>query len=145
VFVTLTEHGELRGCIGTIMPVSPLVQAVASNALSAAFSDPRFEPVEETEFADLHIEVSLLSVPAELAFSSLADLHSKLAATRPGVILQRGVYQATFLPQVWEELPNVGGFLQALCHKAGLHTESLSQPGLSVFTYTVEAFSETCE
>ena len=144
VFVTLTEHGELRGCIGTIMPVSPLVQAVASNALSAAFGDPRFEPVEEAEFADLRIEVSLLSVPAELVFSSLADLQSKLAATHPGVILQRGVYQATFLPQVWEQLPNVHGFLEALCHKAGLHTDSLSQPGLSVFTYTVEAFSEDC-
>jgi len=145
VFVTLTERGELRGCIGTIMPVSSLVQAVASNALSAAFSDPRFEPVEEAEFADLCIEISLLSVPVQLAFSSLADLQSKLAATRPGVILRRGIYQATFLPQVWEELPNVRGFLEALCHKAGLHTESLSQPGLSVFTYAVEAFSEDCK
>jgi hypothetical protein len=145
VFVTLTEHGELRGCIGTIMPVSPLVEAVASNALAAAFSDPRFEPVEEAEFGDLCIEISLLSVPAELAFSSLADLQSRLAATRPGVILKRGAHQATFLPQVWEQLPNVHGFLEALCHKAGLHTESLSQPGLSVFTYTVLAFSEDCE
>ena len=144
VFVTLTEHGELRGCIGTIMPVCPLVQAVASNALSAAFNDPRFEPVEEAEFADLRIELSLLSPPAELAFSSPADLQSKLAATRPGVILQCGACQATFLPQVWEQLPNVQGFLEALCHKAGLHTDSLSQPGLSVFTYTVEAFSEEC-
>jgi AmmeMemoRadiSam system protein A len=145
VFVTLTEHGELRGCIGTIMPVSSLVQAVASNALSAAFNDPRFEPVEEAEFGDLCIEISLLSVPAELVFSSLVDLESKLAATRPGVILQRGARQATFLPQVWEQLPNVHGFLEALCHKAGLRTESLSQPGLSVFTYTVEALTEDCE
>ncbi|MHC1678999.1 MAG: AmmeMemoRadiSam system protein A [Candidatus Cryosericum sp.] len=145
VFVTLTEHGELRGCIGTIMPVSPLVEAVASNAAAAAFSDPRFEPVEEAEFGDLCIEISLLSVPAELAFSSLMNLQSKLAATRPGVILKRGAHQATFLPQVWEQLPNVRGFLEALCHKAGLHTESLSQPGLSVFTYTVLAFSEDCE
>jgi AmmeMemoRadiSam system protein A len=145
VFVTLTEHGELRGCIGTIMPVSSLVQAVASNALSAAFNDPRFEPVEEAEFGDLCIEISLLSVPAELVFSSLVDLESKLAATRPGVILQRGIHQATFLPQVWEQLPDVHGFLEALCHKAGLHTESLSLPGLSVFTYTVEAFTEDCE
>jgi len=145
VFVTLTEHGELRGCIGTIMPVSPLVQAVASNALSAAFDDPRFEPLEETEFASVHIEVSLLSVPTELAFSSPTDLKSKLEATRPGVILQRGPYQATFLPQVWEELPDVNGFLDALCRKAGLRSESLSQPGMGVFTYTVEAFSEDGE
>ncbi len=145
VFVTLTKHGELRGCIGTIMPVSPLVQAVASNAVAAAFGDPRFEPVEEAEFADLCIEVSLLSVPAELAFLTLADLESKLAATRPGVILMRGRYQATFLPQVWEELPDVHGFLEALCQKAGLPATSLSQPGLTVFTYTVEAFSEECE
>jgi AmmeMemoRadiSam system protein A len=145
VFVTLTEHGELRGCIGTIMPVSPLVQAVASNALSAAFGDPRFEPIEEAEFADLCIEISLLSVPAELAFSSLADVQSKLATTHPGVILRRGACQATFLPQVWEQLPDVNGFLEALCHKAGLRPESLHQPGLSIFTYTVEAFAEGCE
>ncbi|MCX6085130.1 MAG: AmmeMemoRadiSam system protein A [Caldiserica bacterium] len=144
VFVTLTEHGDLRGCIGTIMPVSPLVQAVSSNALSAAFGDPRFEPVEEVEFADLCIEVSLLSVPAVLAFVSLEDLETRLGATHPGVILQRGIHQATFLPQVWEQLPNVHGFLEALCHKAGLSTASLSQPGLSVFTYEVEAFSEDC-
>jgi len=142
VFITLTEHGELRGCIGTIMPVSPLVQAVASNAISAAFNDPRFEPVEEAELAELCIEISLLSVPAELAFSSPADLESKLATTHPGVILQRGVYQATFLPQVWEQLPDVRAFLEALCRKAGLRTESLSQPGLRVFTYTALAFSE---
>lgn len=145
VFVTLTEHGELRGCIGTIMPLSPLVQAVVSNALSAAFDDPRFEPLEEVEFTSVHIEISLLSIPAELAFSSLTDLQSKLEATRPGVILQRGSYQATFLPQVWEQLPDVSGFLDALCRKAGLRSESLSQPGLSVFTYTVEAFSEDGE
>ncbi len=145
VFVTLTEHGELRGCIGTIMPVSPLIQAVASNAISAAFNDPRFEPVEEAEFANLRIELSLLSVPAELAFSSLADLESKLATTHPGVILQRGVYQATFLPQVWEQLPDVRAFLEALCRKAGLRTESLSPPGLRVFTYTALAFSEDAQ
>lgn len=145
VFVTLTEHGELRGCIGTIMPVSPLVQAVVSNALAAAFADPRFEPVEEAEFDDLCIEISLLSVPVELAFTSLGDLESKLAATHPGVILVRGRNQATFLPQVWKQLPDVQQFLEALCQKAGLPAASLSQPGLSVFTYTVEAFSEECE
>jgi AmmeMemoRadiSam system protein A len=145
VFVTLTEHGDLRGCIGTIMPVSPLVQAVSSNALSAAFGDPRFDPVEETELGDLRIEISLLSVPVEVVFSSLADLQAKLAATRPGVILQRGSRQATFLPQVWEQLPDVHGFLEALCRKAGLHTDCLSQPGLTVFTYTASAFSEHCK
>lgn len=145
VFVTLTLHGELRGCIGHIMPVLPLVEAVASNALAAAFDDPRFEPVDEAEFADLCIEISLLSVPAELAFSTLGDLESKLAATRPGVILQQGRYQATFLPQVWEQLPDARGFLEALIRKAGLPASSLSQPGLMVFTYTVEAFSEECD
>ena len=145
VFVTLTKHGELRGCIGTIMPVSPLVQAVASNAVAAAFGDPRFEPVEEEEFRDLCLEISLLSVLEELAFTTLADLEAKLAAAHPGVILMRGAHQATFLPQVWDQLPDVHQFLEALCHKAGLPVSSLSQPGLSVFTYTVEAFSEECE
>jgi AmmeMemoRadiSam system protein A len=145
VFVTLTKHGELRGCIGTILPVSPLIEAVASNALAAAFGDPRFDPVEEAELGDLRIEISLLSVPVELVFSSLGDLQEKLAATRPGVILQRGARQATFLPQVWEQLPDVHEFLEALCRKAGLHTECLSQPGLTVFTYTASAFSEYCK
>jgi AmmeMemoRadiSam system protein A len=142
VFVTLTEDGALRGCIGTIMPVSPLVEAVAENAVSAAFGDPRFEPVEESEFAKLRIEISLLSVPAQLPPASVDDLLAKLSAEQPGVILQYGGHQATFLPQVWEQLPDAAGFLEALCHKAGLHSDCLSQSGMKVFTYTVEAFSE---
>lgn len=145
VFVTLTERGELRGCIGTILPVSPLVEAVAANARAAAFEDPRFEPVDETEFADLHIEISLLSVPERLDFTGRPDLESRLAASHPGVILQLGARQATFLPQVWDELPDASDFLEALCHKAGLPTDSLRRPELVVFTYTVEAFEEPDE
>lgn len=142
VFVTLTEDGALRGCIGTIMPVSPLVNAVAENAVSAAFGDPRFEPVEESEFAILRIEISLLSVPVQLPPLSVSSLLAKLTVEQPGVILQYGGHQATFLPQVWEQLPDASGFLDALCHKAGLSSDCLSQRGLKVFTYTVEAFSE---
>ena len=145
VFVTLTKSGELRGCIGTILPVSPLVEAVAANARAAAFEDPRFEPVDETEFADLHIEISLLSVPERLDFTGRPDLESRLAASHPGVILQLGVRQATFLPQVWDELPDASDFLEALCHKAGLPADSLNRPELVVFTYTVEAFEEPDE
>ncbi len=145
VFVTLTKDGELRGCIGTILPVSPLVEAVAANAIAAAFEDPRFEPVEESEFAKLRIEISLLTVPAELLSTSLEDLRNQLATTHPGVILRRSGYQATFLPQVWDELPDVDRFLEQLCWKAGLPTTALSEPGLQVFTYTVEAFSEQPE
>ncbi|HNW84336.1 MAG: AmmeMemoRadiSam system protein A [Candidatus Cryosericum sp.] len=142
VFVTLTERGELRGCIGTILPVSPLVEAVAANARAAAFEDPRFEPVDETEFADLRIEISLLSVPEQLSFTGRPDLEAKLAESHPGVILQLGMRQATFLPQVWDELPDASDFLEALCHKAGLPTDSLRRPELAIFTYTVEAFAE---
>lgn len=142
VFVTLTEEGSLRGCIGTIMPVSPLVEAVAENAVSAAFGDPRFEPVEESEFAALRIEISLLSVPVQLPSLSVSSLLTRLAEEQPGVILHYGGRQATFLPQVWEQLPDAAGFLDALCHKAGLTSDCLSQKGLKVFTYTVEAFSE---
>lgn len=145
VFVTLTIHGELRGCIGTILPVSPLVEAVASNAVAAAFDDPRFDPVEESEFRDLHIEISLLTSPSELQFSSPEDLRARLAVSHPGVILQKGLSQATFLPQVWEELPSADHFLEQLCRKAGLSSACLAQPGLRVFTYTVEAFSEEGE
>ena len=145
VFVTLTERDKLRGCIGTILPVSPLVEAVAANARAAAFEDPRFEPVDETEFAELRIEVSLLSVPEQLNFTGRPALESKLAASHPGVILQLGMRQATFLPQVWEELPDASEFLEALCHKAGLSAASLRRPELAIFTYTVEAFAEPKE
>jgi len=142
VFVTLTEDGALRGCIGTIMPVSPLVNAVAENAVSAAFGDPRFEPVEESEFPAIRIEISLLSVPVQLPPLSVSSLIAKLAVEQPGVILQFGGHQATFLPQVWEQLQDASGFLDALCHKAGLSSDCMSQRGLKVLTYTVEAFSE---
>ncbi len=142
VFVTLTEDGSLRGCIGTIMPVSPLVEAVAENAVSAAFGDPRFEPVEESEFTALQIEISLLSVPVELPPLPVSSLLARLAEEQPGVILQYGSHQATFLPQVWEQLPDAAEFLDALCHKAGLSRDCLSQKGLKIFTYTVEAFAE---
>jgi AmmeMemoRadiSam system protein A len=110
--------------------------------VSAAFGDPRFEPVEESEFAKLRIEISLLSVPTELSFTSVNDLLTKLAVQKPGVILRYGSHQATFLPQVWEELPEVASFLDALCHKAGVRADCLSQKGLNMLTYTVEAFSE---
>lgn len=142
VFVTLTEDSELRGCIGTILPVLPVIAAIAENAVCAAFRDPRFEPVEESEFARLAIEISLLSVPREITFPSVPALVAKLAGEHPGVILQYGGRQATFLPQVWEQLPDSSAFLDALCRKAGLPWSCLSKDGMNVLTYTVEAFSE---
>ncbi|MDO9099630.1 MAG: AmmeMemoRadiSam system protein A [Caldisericota bacterium] len=142
VFVTLTIQGELRGCIGTILPVSPLIEAVIRNAQAAAFEDPRFEPLEEGELADVNIELSLLSVPLEQEFSSVAELRAALQKEKPGVILRRGLLQATFLPQVWEELPEAEGFLTALMRKGGLPYDSLERKDCHVATYTAEAFSE---
>ena len=142
VFATLTMQGVLRGCIGTILPVSPLIEAVARNAQAAAFEDPRFEPLDDSELAGVTIELSLLSSPLEQQFSSFVELTTALQEQKPGVILQRGPLQATFLPQVWEELPDVRGFLAALARKGGIPYESLERNTCRILTYTVEAFSE---
>ncbi len=142
VFATLTIRGELRGCIGTILPVSPLIEAIISNAQAAAFEDPRFEPLEEGELADVSIELSLLSIPLEQEFSSADELKAALQRQKPGVILRKGLLQATFLPQVWEELPDVDDFLTALMRKGGLPYGSLDRRECRVLTYTAEAFSE---
>ncbi len=138
-FVTLNRNGALRGCIGTILPIKPLILDVIDNTLNAAFRDPRFPPLEKWEMEDLEIEVSILTVPEKLEFSDLNDLLSKLKLGEDGVIIREGPYQATFLPQVWEELPDKEVFLAHLCAKAGLPPDSYKNPqNLEVYTYQVE-------
>ena len=139
-FVTLTKHGELRGCIGHILPQEALYQAVMDNARSAALRDTRFSPVETTELGALEFEVSVLTVPQPLAFKSPEDLLAKLESHRDGVVLQISGHSATFLPQVWEQLPDKVAFLEHLSRKAGAEASDWRRPGVKVSIYQVEAF-----
>ncbi|AXA36155.1 hypothetical protein BRCON_1378 [Candidatus Sumerlaea chitinivorans] len=142
-FVTLTKHGQLRGCIGQIFPREPLYQAVMSSARSAALEDPRFSPVRPAELSELEIEVSVLTVPKPLAFSSPEDLLAKLQPHRDGVVLKIGPYMATFLPQVWEQLPRKEDFLSHLSRKAGCAADAWRGPNVEVQIYHVQAFEES--
>lgn len=141
-FVTLTENGNLRGCIGSIYPVRPLVLDVIDNSINAAFRDPRFYPVELEELPLIDIEISILSVPEKINFSTTKELFNLVKPLKHGVIIKKGFYQATFLPQVWEELTNPIDFFSHLCLKAGLPKNCFEEPGLTVEIYTVESFSE---
>jgi len=141
-FVTLTKSGELRGCIGHLVAQMPLYQAVLDNTRNAARRDPRFPPVRTNELDQIRIEISVLTPPEPLAFSSPEDLLAKLVPGRDGVILKIGGRQATFLPQVWEQLPDKAEFLDHLSRKAGLPGSAWRGRDVQVLTYRVDAFHE---
>ncbi len=141
-FVTLTEHGNLRGCIGSLEARRPLILDVRENALAAAFQDPRFPPVRANEVDDLHIEISVLSTPQRLDYDGPDDLIARLRPGVDGVVIERGWNRATFLPQVWEKLPDPHEFLQHLCLKAHLPPDAYRRGDLDVYTYQVEMFEE---
>lgn len=136
-FVTLTLHGQLRGCIGSLIAHRPLIDDLIANAQSAAFHDPRFAPLTSSEFAKTDIEVSLLSEPLLVNYSNTEDLKSKIRIYEDGVILRHGNYQATFLPQVWEELNDFESFFAHLGMKAGLGSDPL-QYHPQIYIYQVE-------
>jgi len=141
-FVTLTIGRELRGCIGSIIPTKPLTLDIVDNSINAAFRDPRFYPLTKDEFKAIDIEISILTIPMRLEFSDVQDLYNKIRPGIDGVILRRGIYQATFLPQVWEDLPSKDEFFGNLCYKAGLPYNCIGLKGMEINTYQVEAFSE---
>lgn len=141
-FVTLHKRGALRGCIGTIEPTKPLVHCVEENALNAAFHDPRFPPLTENELNSVEIEISILSTPEKLIFKSEDELLSQIKPVRHGVILSDNWHRATFLPQVWEQLPDKRSFLEQLCLKAGLKAGCWQDETAEVAVYEVEYFSE---
>ena len=141
-FVTLTVKGELRGCIGHILPQEPLFQAVVDNARNAALHDPRFRPVQPDEAGKIRIEISVLTEPQPLAFDSPEDLLGKLKPHEDGVVLTIGQHGATFLPQVWEQLPDKVTFLDHLSQKAGCDPSAWRGKDTSVAIYRVEAFQE---
>ena len=142
-FVTLTKRGQLRGCIGHITPQEALYKAIADNAQSAALRDGRFQPVQPSELDQLEIEISVLTVPVPLPFSSPEDLLNKLQPYRDGVVLRMGNYGATYLPQVWAQIPDKVHFLDSLAQKAGCAASDWRKPGTTVLIYHVESFSES--
>jgi len=119
-FVTLTRERALRGCIGSLQAARPLGTDVAENAIAAAFRDPRFPPVTSAEWPSVRVEVSLLSTPKPLRFADEADLFSQLRVGEDGLILEADGRRATFLPQVWQGIPDKRQFLRELARKAGL-------------------------
>jgi AmmeMemoRadiSam system protein A len=135
-FVTLELRSALRGCIGTLEAHRPLAVDVAENAFAAAFRDPRFGPLARVELADLAVHVTLLSPLERLPVASEAEL---LATLRPGIdglVLRAGSLRATFLPAVWEDLPEPRDFLRALLRKGGFPDGAWPEEA-EVWRYTV--------
>ncbi|MDR0578125.1 MAG: AmmeMemoRadiSam system protein A [Candidatus Accumulibacter sp.] len=141
-FVTLTQKGLLRGCIGSLEAYRPLSADVAENALAAAFRDPRFAPLRQDELERTRIEVSLLDAPRALRFADEADALAQLRPGIDGLILRAGRHRATFLPQVWESLPTPRLFLENLKLKAGLRANFWS-PQLALSRYGVQKWKES--
>jgi len=141
-FVTLTIQGNLRGCIGHIIPQESLIEGIRENAVNAAFRDPRFGPLTRDEWKNVHVEISILTEPKPLAYTDGKDLLNKLRPGIDGVILKKGFHQSTFLPQVWDQLPDKKAFLNHLCLKAGLSGNAWEKGDLEVSTYQVQAFEE---
>lgn len=141
-FVTLTTRGNLRGCIGHIIPQESLIDGIRENAINAAFRDPRFSPLTRDEWKNVQVEISILTEPKPLAYTGGKDLLNKLRPGVDGVIIKKGFHQSTFLPQVWEQLPDKKAFLNHLCLKAGLSGNAWETGDLEVSTYQVQAFEE---
>jgi len=142
-FVTInTEPNEqLRGCIGSLHAYRPLYKDIISNAQAAALHDPRFLPLTLEELKHIKIEVSILSEPKVLVYHDIKDLESKVVPFQDGIVLKLNGKQATYLPQVWEQLPKFDDFFSSLCLKASLSNDCLSQhPEIS--TYTVKKYKE---
>lgn len=141
-FVTLTQNGQLRGCIGSLEAWRALRIDVQENALAAAFRDPRFKPLSADEFARTLVEVSLLTPPEAMHFGSEADALVQLRPGIDGVIFSAGNRRATFLPQVWEQLPNPVEFIAHLKQKAGLPAHYWG-PDVKLERYGVQKWKES--
>ena len=142
-FVTLTIKGQLRGCIGGLEACQSLAEDVRQHAVAAALGDPRFPPVSERELNGIQIEVSRLTRPHPLEYKDANDFLSKIRPHVDGVILRDGIYhRGTFLPQVWEKIPDPEEFLNNLCYKMGVSKNLWRNKHLDVFIYQVEEFHE---
>lgn len=139
-FVTLHCDGALRGCIGSLEPRRPLVEEVAANAYAAAFRDPRFPPLPPSEYPALEVEISVLGPSEPLKFADEADLLRQLRPGVDGLLLEENGRRGTFLPTVWESLPEPADFLAELKRKAGLPADYWSDR-IRVSRYTTETFA----
>jgi AmmeMemoRadiSam system protein A len=140
-FVTLKRHGSLRGCVGTLAPVSPLGEDVAANARAAAFHDSRFPPLSVSEWPDTEIEVSVLSPLEPIRYESQDHLLTLLRPHENGLVLEWEGHRGAFLPQVWDQLPNPAEFLAHLKQKAGL-SQDFWNDRIRITRFTVARFHE---
>ncbi len=140
-FVTLQINGQLRGCIGTLEARQSLVEDIVENAFAAAFRDPRFPPLARHELADLEVHISILTPAEPVEFGSQEDLIAKIRPGIDGLILQEAVRRGTFLPSVWEQLPEPRDFLMHLKLKAGLPADYWSD-SIEVYRYETEMISD---
>ncbi len=141
-FVTLTQDGRLRGCIGSLQPHQTLLSDLKKNAVSAAFHDPRFDPLTKPELPQTTIEISLLDDAKAIEFRNEADAISRLRPGQDGVIFEFSRHRSTFLPQVWEQLPEPDQFMAHLKRKAGL-PKDFWHPEIRLARYSVRKYSET--
>lgn len=141
-FVTLKTAGQLRGCIGSLEATTTLWQSIQQNAINAAFHDSRFNPLSPDELEKIHIDISILTEPLPLNYQDAEDLVDQLRPGVDGVILQHGRRGATFLPQVWDQLPTAELFLSHLCRKAGLSEDCWQYEHPSIQVYQVQCFAE---
>jgi uncharacterized protein len=143
-FITLKQGENLRGCIGTLRAHRPLLDDVKANALGAAFRDPRFSPLALHELGLTRLEISLLSELEAISFESEPHATSQLRPGIDGVLFEYGYHQSTFLPQVWNELPDPGEFIAHLKHKAGLPPDFWDKD-VKLARYTVSKWEETLD
>lgn len=135
-FVTITDNGKLRGCIGTLEPVDKLCNSIVEMAIAAASRDHRFSSVAENELKDLQYEISVLTKPEKINYTSKEDLFAQIKGK--GLIIEKEYSRATYLPQVWENVRDENEFLSTLCMKAGLKRdewEKLNKSGMEFFVY----------
>lgn len=141
-FVTLHYNDHLRGCIGSLEAHRPLIMDVAENAVASAFGDSRFPMVTKAEFPEIRISISVLTKPEPLPVKGPEELLEKLVPERHGLILEKGIHRATFLPAVWKEIPKKEEFLQHLSLKAGLFQDGWKDPDVTFKVYEAIEFSE---
>lgn len=141
-FTTFNKNNNLRGCVGHILPQEELYKCVMDNAVNAAVNDARFNPVTSDEMKDIKIEISVLTVPQRLEFSSGEDLLNKLRPMVDGVVLKQGFRQSTYLPQVWANFQSKEEFLPSLCLKGGMPEDCWKDTNTEVYTYQAFVFEE---
>jgi len=143
VFVTLWKDNKLRGCIGNLESQKPIYQSVIDNSLASALLDSRFTALKKDELNDIKIEISILSELKKIPnFTDYNSFLKYLNKYKPGLLIKKGTYQATFLPQVWEDLNSAELFISHLCEKAGLQKDEWKKMDLEIYQYSAEVFKE---